>query len=200
MPYLETMNGDSQSRRIENLGNTSNGTTSSLTTENIQNITSVVEQNFVTLPGMIVMFSGIAIPTGWALCDGATYGSFTTPDLRDKFILSSGTTYKPGATGGSSSYTAKIGVANMPAHTHTYKDVAYMENPSKGSDNNKGNYFTKGSQRNRLGSSGTDNDNADWYRTRTTDSTGSGQAFTIPTLPPYYALAFIIKLPPNSTS
>ncbi len=39
--------------------------------------------------GMIKIWSGAAasIPHGWKLCDGSTYGSFATPDLRGKFVL-----------------------------------------------------------------------------------------------------------------
>jgi len=50
--------------------------------------------------GFIGMWSGTlaSIPTGWALCDGGS----STPDLRDRFILSVGTAENPGATGGSS--------------------------------------------------------------------------------------------------
>ena len=35
--------------------------------------------------GMIMMFSGATIPSGWALCDGNN----NTPDLRNKFIVAS---------------------------------------------------------------------------------------------------------------
>lgn len=52
--------------------------------------------------GIISMWSGLisAIPSGWILCDGQG----GTPDLRDRFILSVGSSEDPGATGGSTSY------------------------------------------------------------------------------------------------
>jgi microcystin-dependent protein len=68
---------------------------------------------FGTIPkGGIIMWSGSSIPTGWSLCNG-TNG---TPDLRNKFIVGSGTTYSIGASGGSESVT--LSVAQMPIHTH----------------------------------------------------------------------------------
>lgn len=46
------------------------------------------------MPGMIMLWHGsvATIPSGWHLCDG-TVG---TPDLRDRFVMSAGTTYNPG--------------------------------------------------------------------------------------------------------
>lgn len=49
---------------------------------------------------------------GWRLADG-TNG---TVNLRDRFIVGSGTTYATGATGGVTGVT--LSVANMPAHNH----------------------------------------------------------------------------------
>lgn len=48
-------------------------------------------------PGGIIMWSGAvgAIPTGWVLCDGTN----STPNLSDRFVVSSGTTYPVGSTG-----------------------------------------------------------------------------------------------------
>jgi hypothetical protein len=40
--------------------------------------------------GGIIMWSGVTLPSNWKLCDGTTYGSVTTPDLREKFVMSSG--------------------------------------------------------------------------------------------------------------
>jgi hypothetical protein len=53
--------------------------------------------------GIVCMWSGLLvnIPSGWSLCDG----SGTTPDLRDKFILSVGASEEPGTTGGSTTLT-----------------------------------------------------------------------------------------------
>ncbi|MBI2618894.1 MAG: hypothetical protein HYW57_02325 [Ignavibacteriales bacterium] len=52
--------------------------------------------------GVIVMWSGLLanIPSGWALCDG-TNG---TPDLRDRFIWGTSAGQNPGPTGGDTSH------------------------------------------------------------------------------------------------
>ena len=66
--------------------------------------------------GAIIMWSGTiaTIPTGWALCDG-TNG---TPDLRDRFICSVGTSEEPGETGGVNSFT--LSTSQLPSHSHTF--------------------------------------------------------------------------------
>ena len=61
--------------------------------------------------GMIAMFAGAQyLQAGWHICDG-TAG---TVDLRDKFIVASGSKFAAGSTGGS--FT--IGVNQMPSHSH----------------------------------------------------------------------------------
>jgi len=39
--------------------------------------------------GGIIMWSGSnsSLPTNWKFCDGSTYGSITTPDLRGRFVM-----------------------------------------------------------------------------------------------------------------
>lgn len=65
--------------------------------------------------GIIAMWSGAisSIPTGWVLCDG-TNG---TPNLRDRFIVGAGSAYIVGATGGANSVT--LSESQIPTHTHT---------------------------------------------------------------------------------
>jgi microcystin-dependent protein/cytoskeletal protein CcmA (bactofilin family) len=71
--------------------------------------------------GGIIMWNGTNAPTGWGLCDGSTYGTspnqIISPDLRGRFILSSGNSYTIGQKQGSSQVT--LGVNEIPTHTHT---------------------------------------------------------------------------------
>lgn len=68
--------------------------------------------------GVIVMWSGSIAPSGWALCDG-TNG---TPDLRNKFILSSGTR-TPGSSGGEETVLLTGAQSGVAPHTHTMLDA-----------------------------------------------------------------------------
>lgn len=74
--------------------------------------------------GGIIMWSGTvaSIPAEWKLCDGTN----STPDLRSRFIVGSGTdsgaTHDIGDTGGSNSIT--LAEAQLPAHTHAVGTLA----------------------------------------------------------------------------
>lgn len=64
--------------------------------------------------GGIIMWSGSinSIPSKWALCNGQITNGFTTPDLRNKFIIGAGDTYTVASTGGSKD-------AILVSHQHT---------------------------------------------------------------------------------
>ena len=58
--------------------------------------------------GTITMFSGSSAPEGWALCTGGSAtardgSTLTIPDLRNRFIVGSGSTYSVNQTGGADS-------------------------------------------------------------------------------------------------
>jgi len=148
--------------------------------------------------GGIIMWSGsiATIPSGWSICDG-TNG---TPDLRNRFIIGAGSSYAVAATGGTTTKT--LAIANMPAHTHTgttasagshNHDHVYAHT---GYTNNMWHYATTsavatGADNPTLGN-GAIGYAGNHTHTFTTASTGSGAAFDI--TPPYYALAYIMKL------
>ncbi|WP_424094378.1 hypothetical protein [Moorena producens] len=69
----------------------------------------------VVLRGMIMMWSGSKdhIPVGWALCDG-TNG---TPNLRDRFIVGAGSSYEVNGQGGQDTVT--LTEQQMPSHLHS---------------------------------------------------------------------------------
>jgi len=82
-----------------------------------------------TIPiGGIIMWTGISafpgpvpVPTGWQLCDNTliTSGPLAgqlTPDLRSKFIVGAGNGYAVGDTGGQSTVTLSTG--QVPYHRH----------------------------------------------------------------------------------
>jgi len=131
--------------------------------------------------GAIMMWSGAInqIPAGWALCNG-TNG---TPDLRDRFIAGAGNTYAVGATGGEATHVLTI--AEMPSHTHIQSPHHHQVGWDSQSKTN-GNSDIKPLS----GSTNGYNDSTD--TTATNQNTGGGAAHN--NLPPYYALAFIMKL------
>jgi microcystin-dependent protein len=65
--------------------------------------------------GAIMMWYGslLSIPSGWALCDGAS----GTPDLRGRFVIGAGGAYALGATGGSATLAGST--SSNGAHSHT---------------------------------------------------------------------------------
>lgn len=142
--------------------------------------------------GVIVLWSGSAdrIPQGWALCDG-TNG---TPDLRDRFVVGAGRNYAIGTIGGSE--TTTLSVANLPNHIHT------------GTTNESGNhnhftYATDDGGRNdgTTAQGGSTNLQNGYYTANagihthafTTTNTSNATATPFTHVPPYYALAFIMK-------
>ncbi len=120
--------------------------------------------------GVVVMWSGTIglIPDGWALCDGAN----GTPNLLDKFVMGvSDINTDPGEEGGDS-------LATLPEHTHSFSGTTTEK---------AGDYYyyyhTGGSPK----STGTHTHDYSGV----TDSTSVA---TIRILPPYFKIAFIIKL------
>ena len=125
--------------------------------------------NLTSVPGVpvggIIMWSGATnnIPTGWALCDGQN----GTPNLQDKFIVGAGSTYAVDATGGSKD-------ATLVSHTH---NLLYNHGSFGGSSGavtpRSGNTPVTPGISGRVSTEGSSATNAN--------------------LPPYYALAYIIK-------
>ena len=137
---------------------------------------------FVT--GMIMLWSGsiATIPSGWVLCNGSS----GTPDLRDRFVVGAGNSYAVGATGGSAN-------ATLVSHSHTATTTA--------TDSGHAHSFTStavpgGSGRSdRIGVQvGATTGIGFANITASTSISTEGSSGTNANLPPYYALAYIMKL------
>ena len=141
--------------------------------------------------GMIMMWSGTiaTIPTGWLLCNGSS----GTPDLRNKFVIGafsddSGTA-KTTITG-SSTQTGGTKDAIVVSHTHTatVTDPGHLHTTAASSI---------GANINYAGSAGLVYNASGGTNTATTGITVAnsteGSSGTNQNLPPYYALAFIMK-------
>jgi len=156
------------------------------TYDNVAGILTTIPTATPSIPsGCILIWSGSvgSIPSGFVICDGNN----GTPDLRNSFILGAGNSYTVGQTGGS---TDSI----LPAHTHTATStvtdpghnhaIPYTPNLTGG------------------GSGGPDLNGNTQSKNTNTASTGitvattnqaSGVSPTGGNMPPYYALAYIMK-------
>jgi hypothetical protein len=137
----------------------------------------------VFITGMIMMWSGsiASIPSGWALCNG----SGGTPDLRDRFIVGAGNTYAVNATGGSAN-------AIVVSHTHT----ATVTDPGHTHDITYGGPAGSVPSRIQVTSGGTQTNSAPISPATTGVTVGistEGSSGTNANLPPYFALAYIMK-------
>jgi hypothetical protein len=154
------------------------------------------------------MWSGstAAIPSGWFLCNGSN----GTPNLQDRFVVAAGSGYAVGATGGSANATlvshshtvsASGTTAGAGAHSHSVNDPGHSHTNTTGNQilsngtpvflsgyNNDGttNGATTGISINGVGD-----------HTHTVSVSGGtstdGSSATNANLPPYYALAYIMK-------
>lgn len=154
--------------------------------------------------GVIVMWSGNPsnIPAGWALCDGGG----GRPDLRGRFVVGydagDGDYNAVGDNGGAKTVT--LSQAQMPAHSHgsgslgtntagghnhTYSIA--VGSGSLGSITRMPNFITNNAGGAYNGTTATNGDHSHTISGNTA-SAGSGQAHE--NRPPYYTLAYIIKL------
>lgn len=123
--------------------------------------------------GTLHAFAGSTAPTGWLLCDGAsylrsaypalfavigtTYGSadgthFNVPNMRDRVPVGSGTTYTRGSTGGAATVTLSSG--QMPSHSHSFSNST----DSQGSHSHSGSADSVGDHSHSVGNQTTRSD------------------------------------------
>lgn len=165
---------------------------------------SILDAIDVKIPrGIITMWSGAvnAVPYGWHLCDGTA----NTPDLRNRFIVGAGNSYAPGNTGGALSYTPTVTVngagtgvqvgyhtlteAEMPSHSHRMQNMHYQGNPD-----NWDAWNTVLSGGNDLWSDATGGNQGHNHPITDNGHAHTASASAVDSRPPYYALAFIMKL------
>lgn len=193
----EILGGEPRYKIVDSAGAViSNNCSIELITQLIQEGTPLNKELFTDIgfhSGMILMWSGAItdIPTGWVLCDGNN----GTPDLRDKFIVGAGSGYIVGASGGSNavtltssqipshSHTASIEVSGN--HRHTVEDVPVLQRDGTngawritGVENSPKNYYTTYA--------------GEHTHNITINNYGSGMSHE--NRPPYYALAYIMKI------
>lgn len=153
-------------------------------------------------PGVVVMWSGTLdrVPQGWALCDGNN----DTPNLIGRFVMGPSSTHPMHSNGGSADATLVAHTHGMGNHTHPLVDPGHTHDTE----------FTVGAggseAQNSWGDIGSSGGN-DQYTTvkpngarskvtgitigaATGDTSSAGVDPTGTNLPPYYVLAYIIKL------
>jgi len=164
-------------------------------------------EGYGTTPlGGIIMWSGNTAPDGWALCDGGTSNGYKTPDLRQKFIAGrdagngqynqAGDLSFKGTTGGISAHGVdayQLTAGQLPAHTHAYKDRYAFESQQFNPPSQHVKEYIPVSQRSNNNGSRGDSDNDSWvyYNTATSPS---GAGHLIENRPPFYVLAFIMRV------
>lgn len=164
-------------------------TQATATTSNTQIATTAFVQAAIAAAnlvpsGTIVLWSGsvASIPTGWVLCNGSN----GTPDLRNRFVVGAGSTYAVAATGGSAdaivvshNHTATSSVTD-PGHTHSGNVGSTTFTPGGGGG------ITSPYVNAAIGTATTG-------ISVSTTVASTGSSGTNANLPPYYALAYIMK-------
>ena len=166
-----------------------------------------VQGNSIFVSGMIILWSGTidSIPTGFVLCDG----QFNTPDLRDKFIIGASQDNSGVAKSnveGSLTQSGGSKDATLVSHEHT---VNHNHDFTTGSDGAHSHSYTRfaGTARvdndethSRLNGSTSDttSEEGSHQHTGTTNdrnptSSSEGSSASNANLPPYFALAYIMK-------
>lgn len=138
--------------------------------------------------GIIAMWSGtiVNIPTGWYLCNGSN----GTPDLRNKFIVGAyldDTVAKTTITG-SNTQTGGSKDAIVVSHTHTATDSGHTHGIAF-----SGTLLYEGGGGAGSTAFGGAVNNATASSTANISVSTTGSSATNANLPPYYALAFIMK-------
>ena len=156
--------------------------------------------------GSIIMWTIPEVPEGWQICDGTN----DTPDLRDRFVIGAGNTYALDATGGSKDAIVVTHNHSVTVNTKTgLNGTLTLINRGGSSGANSlmrarsGSVTTATSGQGSYGEGwrgegGSNSSKAtfklDHNHSASTSVTSSGSSGTNKNLPPYYALAYIMKV------
>lgn len=187
-----------------------------------QSLTNMIN-NFSAIPsGCIIIWSGsvTAVPSGWKLCDGTN----ATPDLRDKFVIGArsdsggtATTFVTGAdtkSGGTkdavlvshihNATSSATSSATVSDDTDTWSGSLVSGDASlygsgvfsnAGSGSTSTGTFTNNENRSvNIGHTHTHAHTVGVTTTVTTTVASNGESGTNKNLPPYYSLAYIMKV------
>jgi len=191
-----TIDAFSLTRFMEHVGDP--GQTDAHNIDQIEGLETALETATVPVGG-IIMYSGslASLSVHWHLCDGTS----GTPDLRNRFVVGSGSTYSVGSTGGSD--TVALTASQMPAHNHSegglstdpagahthevdYDSVTTYDGTGAAKTVSKIN--SSGSLSSTSQSAGSHAHNV----SGSTSVSGSSQAHE--NRPPYYALAYVMRV------
>ena len=160
----------------------------SVTGLNWSDFKRITPLNAIMPTGLITMWSGAigAIPAGWALCDGQN----GTPNLSGKFIVgynSADTDYNDiGKTGGAKSVTLTSSQSGVGPHSHAINDPGHTHQVDVSS--NIGWIGAAAGSGNFIGQNQTEQTGI------TINSASANAQQAHENRPPYYTLAYIIKL------
>jgi hypothetical protein len=172
--FVDPSNTSSPKVRIAQVADAISG---ALTVEGLLKSVVGTQEFFMVPKGAIIMWSGNALPNGWALCDGQN----GTPDLRGKFVRGA-PGLGPYASGGSDTH-----IHTSPAHLHS------VDPPARTTSNNSGTGFT-------AGNAFVSQEASRHTHTHTVDIPAFDSATTAVTIDPasnvpaHFTLAYIMKL------
>jgi hypothetical protein len=160
-------------------------TSAGVTLQTLDNLYPILQTSSATaspIPaGLITLWSGSigSIPSGWTLCNGSN----GTPDLRDRFVIAAGSTYSVAQTGGTAD-------AIVVTHTHSITDPGHTHTGSYLDGNPGSSGFGPTTSAPAQFSNPISIPTASTGITATNSAGSSGTGANIP---PYYALAYIMK-------
>lgn len=158
---------------------------------------TLIETTALFPSGGIIMWSGsiASIPSGWVICDGTN----STPDLRNRFIVGAGSTYAVAATGGttdavvvSHTHTPTINSTSLTGSMSYISEAWDISGTADGVFTKIGGYPGQGTP-NAIDVSNAGRVEFNGSHSHTASISTTGVSGVNQNLPPYYALAFIMK-------